>query len=183
MLRALPWPGHSRSRRQLSSRSSPRGAWHKGGRGPVSLHPLILREVDSEQEYMCNRGGGDVTASSKEGQSWPQRHGNIAWGLELCSSGHPVAFCLPPAAHRPCDFLVPMVPVTQNAFLSTSGAQVTTNRPPPSILYVFHSAVSDLQFLINTAHSWGLVVCLLCVFLRPPSPTKLAIDSLSCLFW
>ena len=68
MLQLLPWLDHSRSRRQLSRRSSPRGAWHKGGRVLVSLHPLILREVDSEQEYKCNRGGGDVTASSEKGK-------------------------------------------------------------------------------------------------------------------
>jgi len=67
MLWPLPWPGHSRSRRQLSRRSSLRGAWYKEGRVLVSLHPLILREVDSEQEYICNRGGRDVTASSERG--------------------------------------------------------------------------------------------------------------------
>ena len=109
----------------------------------------------------------------KEVQSWPQRQRNTVWELELCSSSHQVAFCLPPAARRPCDFLVPTVLVTQNAFLSTSGTQVATNRPPPSILYVFYSAVSGLLLLptlLTLGPSWFVVF--LCVFLRPhPPPT------------
>lgn len=110
----------------------------------------------------------------KEVQRRPPRHRNIAWEPELCSSNHQVAFRLPLAARRPYGFPVPTVPVTQNAFLSTSGTPVTTNRPLSPILYVFYSAVSGHQHCSLMA----LVVCLLSVcFFASPSPTKLAVDS------
>ena len=99
--------------------------------------------------------------SQKKVQSWPQRYRNIVWELELCSSSHQVAFRLPPAARRPCDFLLPTVLVTQNAFLSTSGTQVTTNRPP---------GLQLLPTLLTLGPSW--FVFFLCVFFCMPIPHK-----------
>ena len=64
---ATPLAGPQQEQETAEQALVPRGTWHKGGRAPVSLHPLILREVDSEQAYMCNRGGKDVTASSERG--------------------------------------------------------------------------------------------------------------------
>ena len=97
----------------------------------------------------------------KKVQSWPQRYRNIVWELELCSSSHQVAFRLLPAACRPCDFLVPTVLVTQNAFLSTSGAQVTTNRPP---------GLQLLPTLLTLGPSW--FVFFLCVFFLHAHPPQ-----------
>ena len=103
MLRPLPWPGHSRSRRQLSRRSSrEEHGIREGGRQSACIPWSSGRWVQSK--HTCVTGEARMSQRpQKEGQSWPRRHGNIAWEPELCSPSHPVAFCLLPAAHRPCD--------------------------------------------------------------------------------
>lgn len=174
MLRLLSWPGHSRSRRQLSRRSSPGGAWHREGGYWSACIPWSSGRWIRSQNTCVTGEAGISQHPQKEVQSWPQRHRNIAWEPELCSSSHQVAFRLPPAARWPYDFPVPTVPVTQNAFLSTSGAPVTTNRPLPSSLYVFYSAVSGHQHC-SLLRPRGLSS--FCVFFASPSPTKLAVDS------